>query len=207
VKGLAVASHFQGADARMAIRIKSTWHQSQRNKPSQKSLEDNASALAFITWRLSLEGAKKLHGEGFNYLTDKERVGVISEFVAFLLHSADRLAHGPLDDEDRERFINALGQQLANQMQDNMVDIAGPRNYRRPFIALLNERLAGYAEQTFRNGEPGYDFLRYFGSQVLKIMGEDQTNRWVIDQIMDVQAPETFKQLKKSMANLFTTTE
>ena len=188
----------------MAIRIKSTWHRSQRNKPSQKSLDDNASALAFITWRLSLEGAKKLHGEGFNYLTDKERVGVISEFVAFLLHSADRLAYAQLDDDDRERFINALGQQLANQIQDNLVDIAGPGNYRQPFIALLNERLAGYAEQTFRDAEPGYDFLRYFGSQVLRIMGEDQTNRWVIDQIMDLQAPEAFKQLKKSMANLFT---
>jgi len=188
----------------VAIRIKSTWHHSQRNKPSQKSLADNASALAFITWRLSLEGAKKLHGEGFNYLTDKERVGVISEFVAFLVHSADRLAYGQLDDEDRERFINALGQRLADQMQDNLVDIAGAGNYRRPFIALLNERMAGYAEQTFRNDEPGYDFLRYFGSQVLKIMGEDQTNRWVIDQIMDVQAPDVFKQLKKSMMSLFT---
>ncbi|MGF1613269.1 MAG: hypothetical protein ACFCVA_04950 [Gammaproteobacteria bacterium] len=188
----------------MAIRIKSTWHHSQRNRPSQKSLEDNAGALAFITWRLSLEGAKRLHGEGFNYLTDKERVGVISEFVAFLVHSTDRLAHGQLDDEDRELFINALGQRLANQMQDNLVDIAGPGNYRRPFIALLNDRLAGYAQQTFRDGEPGYDFLRYFGSQVLKIMGEDQTNRWVIDQIMDVQAPEAFRQLKKSLANLLT---
>lgn len=188
----------------MAIRIKSTWHHSQRNKPSQKSLEDNASALAFITWRLSLEGAKKLHGEGFTYLSDQQRVGVISEFVAFLVHSVDRLAYEQLDDQDRERFINALGQQLANQMQDNLVDIAGPGNYRRPFIALLNERLAGYAEQTFRNGEPGYDFLRYFGSQVLAIMGADQTNRWVIDQIMDVQGPETFQQLNKSMANLFT---
>lgn len=193
----------QGENARVAIRIKSTWHHSQRNKPSRKSLEDNASALAFITWRLSLEGAKKLHGEGFNYLTDKERVGVISEFVAFLVHSADRLVYGQLDDEDRERFINAFAQQLASQMQDNLVDIAGPGNYRRAFITLLNERLAGYATQTFRNGEPGYDFLRYFGSQVLKIMGEDQTNRWVIDQIMDIQAPETFQQLKKSMANLF----
>lgn len=187
----------------MAIRIKSTWHHSGRNKPSQKSLEDNASALAFIAWRLSLEGAKKLHGEGFNYLSDKERVGVISEFVAFLLHSADRLVYGELDDEDREHFINAFAQHLADQMQDNLADIAGPGNYRRPFITMLNERLAGYAGQTFRNGEPGYDFLRYFGSQVLGIMGEDQTNRWVIDQIMDVQGPETFQQLKKSLANLF----
>lgn len=187
----------------MAIRIKSTWHHSQRNKPSPRSLEDNASALAFIIWRLSLEGAKKLHSEGFNYLFDRERVAVISEFVAFLVHSADRLAAERLDDEDREHFINGLGQRLAEQIQDNLLDIAGPGNYRGPFIALLNERLAVYSELTFRNSEPGYDFLRYFGWQVLKIMGEDQTNRWVMDQIMDVDGPEVFGKLKQSMGNLF----
>lgn len=186
----------------MAIRIKSTWHQSKRNKPSHKTLDDHAGALAFIIWRVSLEGAKKLHGEGFNYLSDRERVGVISEFVAFLVHSADRLAYEQLDDEDRARFINGLGQRLADQVQDNLADIAGPGDYRPPFIRMLNERLSDYAKLSFRNSEPGYDFLRYFGAQVLKIMGEDQTNRWVIDQIMDVEAPDVFNKLKSSMGNL-----
>ena len=44
----------------MAIRIKSTWHDSERNRPASKTTEDNAGALAFIAWRLSLESAKKL---------------------------------------------------------------------------------------------------------------------------------------------------
>ena len=39
-------------------------------------------ALAFIVWRLSLENAKELHREGFEYDSDRERVGMISEFCA-----------------------------------------------------------------------------------------------------------------------------
>lgn len=187
----------------LALRIKSKWHASGRNQPTSKGLEDNAGALAFITWRVSLEGAKKLHGEGFDYLSDKERIGVISEFVAFLVQSADRLVFEFLNDDARQTFINALGQRLADQVQDNLTDIAGPGNYRAPFIALLNERLAAYSELTFENREPGFDFIRHFGYQVLKLMGETQTNRWVIDQIMEIDGPEAFEKLRSALHNLF----
>jgi hypothetical protein len=187
----------------MAIRIKSSWHESDRNKPTSKTLEDNAGALAFIAWRLSLESAKKLHREGFDYRSDKERVGVISEFLAFQIQLADRLAFDRLGDEDREAFINALGQRLADYMQENMEDIVGPGNYRPPFIAMLNERLGDYSGLSFENGEPGFDFVRYFGDRILKVMGENQTNRWVFDQITQIEAPEIAEKLKSSLGNLF----
>lgn len=190
----------------MAIRIKSTWHDSGRNRPSAKTLEDSAQALAFIVWRLALEGAKELHREGFDYLSDRERVGVISEFVAFQVQVADRRAFEVLDDAERSTFINALGRRLADHVQDNLTDIAGPGNYRKPFIDMLNERLGEYAETSFPDGEPGFDFLRLFGSRVLEVMGDSQTNRWVMDQVMSVAAPELTERLSKSMDNLFTGT-
>ena len=93
----------------VAIRIKNTWHQSERNEPATKTLEANASALAFIAWRLALEGAKTLHREGYQYDSDRERVGVISEFVAFEIQLADRLVHEHLTHEERTGFVNALG--------------------------------------------------------------------------------------------------
>jgi hypothetical protein len=201
----------QGIDARttgsgeMAIRIKSTWHDSGRNRPTAKSLEDSARALAFIAWRLALEGAKELHREGFEYLSDKERVGVISEFVAFQVQIADRRAFDRLGDAERRDFINALGQRLADHIQDNLVDIVGPGNYRKPFIDVLNERLGEYAELSFRDGEPGFDFLRFFASRVLSVMGDSQTNRWVMDQVMAIAAPEVVEKLSASMDNLFET--
>ncbi|MBT8420335.1 MAG: hypothetical protein KJO08_05665 [Gammaproteobacteria bacterium] len=187
---------------RLNYRVKNNWHQSDRNRPSAKTLEDNAGAVAYIIWRLSLEGAKKLHGEGFEYLSDKERVGVINEFVAFLLQATDRLAFERMEDEDREIFINAAGRKLADQIQDNLLDIAGPGNYRPPFIGMLNERLGDYAMLSFDDGQPGYDFLRYFGDRVLKTMPDNQTNRWVIDQVMDLEGPFVFKKLKESVLNL-----
>ncbi|VFM97852.1 MAG: hypothetical protein BECKG1743D_GA0114223_100337 [Candidatus Kentron sp. G] len=186
----------------MAYRIKNSWHQSGRNTPSTKTQEDNAGAIAYIIWRLSLEGAKKLHGEGFEYLSDKERIGVLNEFVAFLVQSTDRLAFGRLQDEEREMLINTVGRKLADQIQDNLLDIAGPGNYRRPFIEMLNERLGDYAMLSFEAEQPGYDLLRYFGDRVLKTMPANQTNRWVIDQIMDVEGPYVFEKLKESVKNL-----
>ena len=186
----------------MAIRTKDKWHQSRRNHPTSKSLEDSAGALAFIGWRVALDKAQNLNREGFRYDSDIERVGVISEFVAFEIQVADRLAYEFLDDDDRTAFINALGQRFANHMQDNLSDLDGPRNYRDAFVALLNVRLSDYATLTFEDGEPGFDFLRYLGAKVLGIMGDDQTNRWVLDQIVTVEAPEVAEKIRESVFNL-----
>jgi hypothetical protein len=186
----------------MAIRIKDKWHRSQRNRPTPKSLQDSAGALAFIGWRVALDKAQGLNREGFRYDSDIERIGVISEFVAFEIQVADRLAYEFLDDEERTMFINALGQRFADFMQDNLSDLDGPRNYRDAFIAMLNERLDDYAGLTFEEGEPGFDFLRYLGAKVLGVLGEDQTNRWVMDQIVAIDAPELAEKIKKSVFNL-----
>jgi hypothetical protein len=191
----------------VAIRIKDKWHQSRRNRPTPKSLQDSAGALAFIGWRVALERAQHLNQEGFRYDSDIERVGVISEFVAFEIQLADRLAAGFLDDDEREMFINALGQRFADHIQDNLSDLDGPRNYRDAFISLLNERQDDYATLTFDDGEPGFDFLRYLGSKVLGVLGEDQTNRWVLDQIVAVEAPEIAENITKSVFNLLSVTK
>ena len=189
----------------MAIRIKNTWHQSERNESVQKQMADNGGALAFIIWRLSLENAKTLHKEGFEYDSDRERVGMITEFAAFCVQVADRLAYGRIDEADRAAMVNSLGQALAGQVQDNLSEIAGPGNYRAPFIALLNQRLSAYATLSFSDGEPGFDFLRYFGRCALEVMGETQTNRWVMDQVMEVAAPELVDQVRRSVDNLLGT--
>ena len=178
-------------------RIKNTWRDDR-----ERSIEEVASALAYILWKVALESARDLHGEGYEYQSDPQRVAVMAEFVAFLVQVTDRLAYDRLEDEDRAALINALGRRLADQVQDNLTDLFGPGDYRAPFIATLNERIGDYAELSFADGKPGYDFLRYFGSRVLRIMGETQTNRWVIDQIMDRSGPEAARHLARSLDNL-----
>jgi len=189
----------------MAIRIKSKWHHSGRNPAADKAVEDNARALAFIVWRLSLEHAKELHRQGFEYASDRERVGVLTEFCAFQLHVCDRLAYGRLDDDERGALIVTLGRRLADLMQENLEEIAGPGDYRAPFVAVLNERLAGYARSTFVDGKPAFDALRCFGDGVLRALGTSQTNRWVLDQVMEISAPEVHEKLAPAFENLFAT--
>jgi hypothetical protein len=186
----------------MAIRIKSTWHESDRNASLSKSMADHGGALAFIVWRLALENAKELHKEGFQYDSDRERVGIITEFVAFSVQVIDRLAYTRIANEQRHTLINSLGQNIAAQVQDNLTEIAGPGSYRHPFIDLLNRRLGEYARLSFEDDQPGFDFLRFFGKCTLDIMGDTQTNRWVIDQVMAIAAPELLDQIKRSVDNL-----
>jgi len=189
----------------VAIRIKDKWHRSRRNRPTAKSLADSAGALAFIGWRVALDKAQNLNREGFRYDSDVERIGIISEFVAFEIQVADRVSYEFLEDDHRSVFINALGQRFADHMQENLSDLGGPRNYRDAFVALLNERLGDYASLTFADGEPGFDFLRYLGAKVLGVLGEDQTNRWVMDQIVAIDAPELAEKIRNSVFNLLAT--
>jgi len=168
-------------------------------------VENHASALAFISWSASLETARKLHGDGYEYESDYQRIGVINELLAFSLHLCDRLAFDRLDEAQRKNLVNALGDRLAEHMQENLEQIAGPGRYKPPFIALLNRRMADYAQTQFSDGEPGFDFIRYLGSSVLEVMGDTQTNRWVIDQIMSVEAPVITEKIRTSFENLLDT--
>ena len=187
----------------MVLRIKSRWHNSGRHVTLSKAVDDHASAMAFIIWRTSLEGARNLHGEGYEYLGDYERIGVINEFVAYCVQLTDRLAHGRMDDASRDALVTALAHRLADQMQDNLTDIAGPGNYRAPFIEALNGRLRSYSTTSFDAATgPGFDGLRVFGARVLEILGETQTNRWVIDQIMQIDGPDLYDKLNGAFANL-----
>lgn len=183
-------------------RIKSTWHQSDRNESADRSFEDVAGAMAFIAWRIALESARDLHRERYNYESDQQRTAVIAEFLAFLVQVADRIVHDMLDEDERKAAINALGQRLADHIQDNLADLFGPGDYRAPFIETLNERLQDYAAFTFEDDQPDYHFLRYLGDRILKIMGEDQTNRWVIDEVMEKSAPAAVKHMTTSVRNL-----
>jgi hypothetical protein len=187
----------------LALRIKSHWHRPEGDEELvAKSLEDIASALAFIAWRSALDKAKNLHGQDFMYVSDGQRVAVLGEYVIFQVQIADRLAHQRMDDADRHTLIHALAHKLADHMQDNATDLFGPRDYRAAFLERLNERADEYSAFGFTAEGPTYPFLRHLGHKVQAIMGDSQTNRWVIDQVMDADAPEIVARLKKSMGEL-----
>jgi hypothetical protein len=182
----------------MALRIKSHWH----DDDAPRSLSDVAGAIAFIAWRIAKDKAINLHGERFVYHSDQQRMGVIREYLYFQIQIVDRMVHGTMEDDDRRALIVNLATKLAGHMQENSADLFGAGDYGRPFIDGLNARSAEYAELNFDDEGPSYPFLRHLGHEIQCIMGDAEENRWVIDQVMDKDGWEVFKQLSGALRNL-----
>jgi len=183
----------------VAIRIKSHWW----NDEAERSLPEIASALAFIAWRVSLEKAINLHCERFVYESDAQRLAVIQEYLVFLIQIADRLAHEHLDDAARRTLITDLARKAIEHVQDNSQDLLGAGDYGGPFVALLNNRSGEYAELSFADDGPSYAFLRHLGFEIQDLMGGREENRWVIDQVMDKDGWDAYKQFSRAFSNLF----
>lgn len=182
----------------MAIRVKSRW----ANKDRKHSAQEAASALAFIAWRIAGNMVLNLENEGFQTETNVQRLRVMSESLAFLVHITDRMLADIMTPEQRQAFITAYALKLADYMQENMDDLAGAdKDYRKVFIDVLNERMGDYAEFSFGEGAPGYAFKRYLGEKVTESMGP-RDRKWISDQVMEIEVPEMLKSLNKGIGDL-----
>jgi len=185
----------------VALRIKSRWH----DDDAERSLEEIAGALAFISWRIAKDKAINLHGQDYVYEDDGQRFAVIVEYLIFQLQIMDRLALTQLElgDEDRQKLVVSVARHLAGHLHDNSVDVFGPGDYVGPFVRKLNERAAEYAEFSYTADGPSYPFMRHLGYEIQQIMGESQQNRWVIDQVMDKDGVEIDREIRRAVSNLF----
>ena len=179
------------------MRVKSKWNLKDR----ERTLAETGGAMGFILWRIAQQGVLNLENEGFQTDTNAQRLDVMAEFVAFLLHLVDRMTADRLDPEQRQEFITALALNLADNMQGNRTDAQGKGEYRQPLVQLINERAADYAEFSMADEGPGYAFRRYFGENVRTVMGV-KDNQWITDQVMDVEVPEALKPLHKALGDL-----
>lgn len=189
----------------MAVRIKSKWTEKSKANLSEDIIKENAQALAFIYWRVALDNTKNLHGEKFIYDDDEQRIKVLAEYLAMFLQLSDRLAHGKIDDKSRQEFITYLAMRLSDHMQDNATDMFGEGDYRSSFIDMLNRRSAEYAEYEYSLEDgPSYSFMQCFGRKVQDVMGDEHhDNKWVIDQIMEIDGPDAVKKAEKALIQLF----
>jgi len=185
----------------VAIRIKARWH----DDNAERSLEEIASAIAFNAWRIAKDKAITLHGEDFVYEDDAQRFAVIKEYLVFQLQLVDRIANQRLglDDETRKTLIIATAKHMAKHLHDNATDIFGPGQYVGDFVALINARGAEYAEFNLTDDGPSYPFMRHLGYEVQQVMGREGENRWVIDQVMDKDGPEIYRNLSRAVDSLF----
>lgn len=177
------------------MRVKSKWYKTQ-----VKTIEDISSALAFNSWRITKNQLEDLINEGF--VIEKEQVfDVIKEYLCFLIQCVDRLIFNKLTTEQRQELINNLAKQLAFYYQENKSERIGEGNHWVPFVELYNERSKDYAEFDFIGGEPDYRFLRYFGEKVKSAMTVVD-EKWVVQQMVEIQAPKTFEAVSKSVEDL-----
>jgi hypothetical protein len=179
------------------VRIKSRWHEKSR----PKSLEEIAGAVGFNIWKMASTTANKMYNAGFNFRDNAQLLEVIGEFAIFLLQLSDRVVYERMDDAERQEFTSSLARHLIGTMVDNLVEELGPGDYQATFVDKLNQRLDGYAEFSLVDGAPSYPMLRYLGEQVEALMGGSQ-NKWVKEQVMEVEAPELIKTLKRGLEPL-----
>jgi hypothetical protein len=157
-----------------------------------RTLEERAGVIGANLWRVSLEIFRHMEKEGFRFGSDRMTTEVIAEFIAFVVQLADRTVYGKLSDADRAALIGAVVGHLADTMENNQRDLVGPGDHRKAFIDLLNARFGEYAAFPYAGAEPGYACLQFFAGRVADAMAGGD-NKWVIEQIIDIEAPEMLR--------------
>lgn len=194
-----------------AIRVKSHWF-----KPgAPRSPEQQAGAMGFIVWRVAHNVLKRMRGAEYDIDAGEPYFAFMREVLVFLIVVADRIAHARLAPEARAAFTTALVLHVAGTLQGNEDDLLGAPEPGQPlsrerFIDLYNELVAHYAEFGSEPGAdasdtgftPDFGFVRYLGRRLEPTLpAKDQ--RWVLDQVMAVEAPEAVAMVQRSMAELY----
>jgi len=181
------------------MRVKTQWHKSA--KP--KSVAQVASVVALIMWRVAEETVTHIQQDKFEIASQQQAFAMIAEFLAFFIQLGDRVAYQRLGEELRPAFIQALAKRLGETLEDNQLPRLGPpfdESYPARFVALLNSRLADYATFDYAE-EPDFLTLRYLGNRIMDVMDrKDQS--WIIDQIIEIEAPEAVKNVLKGLRDL-----
>jgi len=180
----------------MRIRIKTKWSKEER----EVSVEDAVSVLAFNSWKIGMQTLLEIENEEFQIDTQKQRIDVIEEIMAFMVQALDRLVYNSLDSDDRGILISMYAKKLADHVQDNARDFSGPGDYRTPFINKLNTRFEGYADTKWddKRDEPSFSMGREFGTNISNVLGP-KDKKWALDYIQQVLMPEFFALFKKTI--------
>jgi hypothetical protein len=184
----------------MPMRIKTVWF---KKEGHERSPDEIATVIAATLWRVADKAVDNLSKAQYDIITSERGFRIIGEFVAFLVHYCDRLAHGSLAPERRAAVMQAIAVRVAEIMEDNIRTVVGPDgfDYKQNFIDMMNRRMADYAEFEFPEDRASFQALRFMGLQIRDIMDrEDQM--WIMDQVMDIEMPEMLGGAKKSFEGL-----
>lgn len=183
------------------MRVKTRWH-----KTGAKPLKQLATVVAVTIWRVAHQAVKNMLKADFEIERGPRYLAVMAEFMAFLVHVADRMAYERLKEDERGEFTTATAVRLAEILEQNQLELFGPNratDYRNAFIELVNRRGEDYATCQYTTTEgPDYGFLRVLAHGIRDLM-EERDRTWVFDQVMEIEAPEAVQTLTKALRGLF----
>jgi len=185
-----------------APRLKTHWFK----VGTPKSADQTASAVAFVAWRAARHLIDRMRAAGFDVEPGAPYFGFLRETLLFLLACADRLAYARFGAQAREPFTTALVHHVARQLHDNETDLLGAEHdWGGLFVDQFNVVSQHYAEFGWTDAEgPDFAFVRYFGSRLEPFVPE-RDRRWVIDQVMALEAPAALDMLRRSMQGVHST--
>lgn len=182
------------------MRVKSNWFRDGQAKTPQ----ENASAIAFIAWRIADNALKNMRRADFEIAVGPQYFAFLSEFLIFLVMVADRVVYQRMDEGSRTVFTSTVANRVGETLADNWSRLLGgtEAEHKATFIDRLNRRAGEYAEYEYGEAGPSFSFLRHFGYAMQEVVDErDKT--WVIDQVMASEAPEAVEMLQKAVRGLF----
>lgn len=179
------------------MRMRSHWYKQDRVRTD----EETAGSLAFIYWQIATDRIKSMEAAGFYIDLPVRTLDVVSEFLAFLLHVTDRKLAIMYEHEKRSALISALAAKLVDVMRDNRQDSRDGKWQSSQFVALLNSRMSDYAGLPYEQEGPSYSMFLLLGNSIASVVGKDY-NRWAIEQIIDIEAPQSVVLLNKAMRDL-----
>jgi len=162
--------------------------------------------LALTFWKMASKSVDDISKADYDIGGPARGFGIIAEMGAFMLHLADRMLFDRVDDERRTALIGAAGVKLGEFVETNIRDLVSDENdtrdYQGEFLDFLNRRTEDYHTFEFPSDEPNYAIKRYLANVVRDRMeAHDQT--WIIDQVIEFQAPEAIETVSKLINGFF----
>lgn len=183
----------------MAVRTHTRFHTA-----SQRSPRTLASVVALLAWKLAVEAIKRMRQADYDIDIGRPYFDFVCEFMVFLAVAADRIAYRELDADTRLAFTTALATRLSEIVEENNYLLLGesaPGELQQHFLDLFNRRGAEYAEFDYDENGPDFGFRRLFAACLREGLPE-KDRLWVVDQAMEIEAPEALKALEKTLNGL-----
>ena len=164
-----------------------------------------ASVVAMLSWKLAVESIRRMREAKFDIDLGRPYFDYVCETMAFHAHFADRVAFDQLDAARRGEFTTALAKRMAEAIEDNadmLLAASEPGACRRRFLEVFNAAGVDYADYGCDEKGPDFGFRRAYAARVREGMPEKDKN-WVYDQVMEIEAPEGVKAIRKTLDGLF----